>query len=124
MIKKWNLTNFKSVLKKTELKFEPLTIFAGANSSGKSTIIQSILLATQTVQNNVTSRSVVLNGHISKFGSYKNSRTRSILLECVVKVPSKSGNSPSPNLVTKSDPFRGILGILSSLIIHESKNFN
>ena len=62
--------NFKSVLKKTELKFEPLTIFAGANSSGKSTIIQSILLATQTIQNNVTSRSVVLNGHISKFGSY------------------------------------------------------
>jgi predicted ATPase len=70
MIKKWNLTNFKSVLKKTELEFEPLTIFAGANSSGKSTIIQSILLATQTIQNNVTSRSVVLNGHISKFGSY------------------------------------------------------
>jgi predicted ATPase len=70
MIKKWNLTNFKSVLKKTELEFEPLTIFAGANSSGKSTILQSILLATQTIQNNITSRSVVLNGHISKFGSY------------------------------------------------------
>lgn len=70
MIKKWKLTNFKSVSKNTELKFEPLTIFAGANSSGKSTIIQSILLATQTLQNNVTSRSVVLNGHISKFGNY------------------------------------------------------
>jgi predicted ATPase len=70
MIRKWKLTNFKSVSKRTELKFEPLTVFAGANSSGKSTIIQSILLATQTIQNPVTSRSVILNGHISKFGNY------------------------------------------------------
>jgi predicted ATPase len=70
MIKKWKLANFKSVSKRTELEFEPLTIFAGANSSGKSTIIQSILLATQTIQNPVTSRSVILNGHISKFGNF------------------------------------------------------
>ena len=70
MIKKWKLANFKSVSKERELVFEPLTIFAGANSSGKSTIIQSILLTTQTIQNPVTSRSIILNGHISKFGSF------------------------------------------------------
>lgn len=70
MIKKWKLANFKSVSKRTELELEPFTIFAGANSSGKSTIIQSILLATQTIQNPVTSRSVILNGHISKFGNF------------------------------------------------------
>ncbi|QQU04753.1 AAA family ATPase [Myroides odoratus] len=70
MITKWTIKNFKSVSKKTELKFEPLTIFAGANSSGKSTIIQSLLLTTQTIQNPVTSRSVILNGHISKFGNF------------------------------------------------------
>lgn len=70
MIDKWTIKNFKSVSKKTELKFEPLTIFAGANSSGKSTIIQSLLLTAQTIQNSVTSRSVILNGHISKFGNF------------------------------------------------------
>ncbi|SFC72731.1 AAA family ATPase [Flavobacterium phragmitis] len=70
MITKWTIKNFKSVSKKTELKFEPLTIFAGANSSGKSTIIQSLLLTAQTIQNSVTSRSVILNGHISKFGNF------------------------------------------------------
>lgn len=70
MITKWTIRNFKSVSKKTELKFEPLTIFAGANSSGKSTIIQSLLLTAQTIQNPVTSRSVILNGHISKFGNF------------------------------------------------------
>jgi predicted ATPase len=70
MITKWTIKNFKSVSQKTDLKFEPLTIFAGANSSGKSTIIQSLLLTAQTIQNSVTSRSVILNGHISKFGNF------------------------------------------------------
>ena len=34
MITKWKVFNFKSVRKETELRFAPLTIFAGANSSG------------------------------------------------------------------------------------------
>ena len=50
------------------------------------------------------------------------SKQRSILLECVVKVPSKSRNSHSPNRVTKSGPFLGFRGA-SSLIIHERKKF-
>lgn len=70
MIKDWLLNNFKSIDKETKLEFRPLTIFTGANSSGKSTILQSILLVTQTLQNPISSRSVVLNGWFKKFGSY------------------------------------------------------
>ena len=49
MITKWKVFNFKSIREETELDFGPLTIFAGANSSGKSTFIQSILLIAQTL---------------------------------------------------------------------------
>jgi Uncharacterized conserved protein len=70
MIKKWSVENFKSVNKKVSLELAPLTIFAGANSSGKSTIIQSILLTTQTIQSQVFSRPVVLNGHIVRLGTF------------------------------------------------------
>lgn len=72
MINKWILNNFKSIEKEEDLKleFRPLTIFTGANSSGKSTILQSILLVTQTLQSSIESRSIVLNGGIKKFGSY------------------------------------------------------
>lgn len=70
MINKWILDNFKSIDKEKELKFRPLTIFTGANSSGKSTVLQSILLVTQTIQSSNASRSVVLNGTFKKFGSY------------------------------------------------------
>lgn len=70
MIKKWILNNFKSIDDVKELKFRPLTIFTGANSSGKSTILQSILLVTQTIQDQIDARSIVLNGWFKKFGSY------------------------------------------------------
>jgi predicted ATPase len=47
-----------------------LTIFCGVNSSGKSTIIQSILLISQTLSSKVGSRSVVLNGNLAKLGQF------------------------------------------------------
>ena len=70
MIKKWVVEHFKSVNEKTTLELAPLTIFAGANSSGKSTIIQSILLTTQTIQSQVHSRPIILNGHILRLGTF------------------------------------------------------
>lgn len=71
MIKSWTIENFKSVADSMTLDFAPLTIFAGANSSGKSTIIQSILLITQTLQSDVDSRCVVLNGKIVRLGVFR-----------------------------------------------------
>lgn len=52
------------------MEFRPLTIFTGANSSGKSTILQSILLVTQTLQSPIASRSILLNGWFKKFGTF------------------------------------------------------
>jgi predicted ATPase len=70
MITSWKLFNFKSVKNETTLDFGPLTIFAGPNSSGKSTWIQSILLISQTLSHRVRSRSVVLNGSLTKLGQF------------------------------------------------------
>lgn len=70
MITKWKVFNFKSIREETELDLAPLTIFAGANSSGKSTFIQSILLVAQTLAHKVGSRSVVLNGALTSLGQF------------------------------------------------------
>ena len=75
MIKQWKLFNFKSVRVETDLTLEPLTIFAGANSSGKSTLIQSILLVAQTLAHKVSSRSVVLNGALARLGQFDDLKT-------------------------------------------------
>lgn len=78
MIKEWKLNNFKSIDKEQDFEFRPLTIFTGANSSGKSTILQSILLVTQTLQSPIASRSIVLNGGFKKFGTYSDIVNRRI----------------------------------------------
>ena len=70
MITSWKAFNFKSIRDETELALGPLTIFAGANSSGKSTLIQSVLLIAQTLANRVGSRSVVLNGALTSLGQF------------------------------------------------------
>lgn len=75
MITQWKLFNFKSVAVETELDFAPLTIFAGANSSGKSTFLQSILLVAQTLAHKISSRSVVLNGSLARLGQFDDLRT-------------------------------------------------
>ena len=75
MITKWKVFNFKSIRKETELDFAPLTIFAGANSSGKSTFLQSILLVAQTAAHKIASRPVVLNGAFAHLGQFDDLRS-------------------------------------------------
>jgi predicted ATPase len=70
MIASWKLFNFKSIKNETSLEFGPLTIFAGANSSGKSTWLQSVLLISQTLSHRMRSRSVVLNGALTRLGQF------------------------------------------------------
>ena len=70
MLTRWRIKNFKSAYDATELSLRPITLFAGANSSAKSTFIQSILLVSQTLTSRVYSRPVVLNGHIARLGGF------------------------------------------------------
>jgi predicted ATPase len=68
MITKWKLGNFKSFRDETEIEMGPLTIFAGPNSSGKSAILQSILMIKQTLESRASSRALVLNGNLVRLG--------------------------------------------------------
>ena len=100
MITKWKVSNFKSIYEETELNLGPLTIFAGANSSGKSTFIQSILLIAQTLEHKVGSRSVVLNGALTSFGQFDDlksngSKSDQIKIKCTCR-PLPDQDVPSP----------------------------
>ena len=75
MITNWRLYNFKSVRRELVLPLCPLTVLAGVNSSGKSTLIQSIVLVSQTLASNVPTASVVLNGPLAKLGQFDDLRS-------------------------------------------------
>lgn len=75
MITEWTVSNFKSIVKETPLSLAPLTLFAGPNSSGKSTVLQTLLLVSQTLSHKVGSRSVVLNGTLTRLGQFDDLRS-------------------------------------------------
>ena len=49
-ITKITVKGFKSIAEECEIDIRPLTILAGANSSGKSSIMQPLLLLKQTLE--------------------------------------------------------------------------
>jgi hypothetical protein len=59
------------------LELFPVTVLSGLNSSGKSTVIQSIRLIAQTLRNQSLGRPLILNGYdiqLGDFSSICNSR--------------------------------------------------
>jgi len=72
MINEISLKNFKGFKNLDQLKFKPVTILCGVNSSGKSSILQSILLAKQTVESQNPNQTLLLNGRFVHLGTFEN----------------------------------------------------
>ncbi|ACA85002.1 AAA family ATPase [Shewanella woodyi] len=72
MLKKLSISNFKSI-DKEKLKIAPLTILTGINSTGKSTVIQAILLLLRFA---IPVNRVTLNKVVSAYVSPRDTRNR------------------------------------------------
>ena len=71
MIQSIRLTNFKC-FEQQEIDLRSLTLLAGINSSGKSTIVQSLLLLRQSFLENVLPQTgLTLNGKLTQLGTAK-----------------------------------------------------
>jgi predicted ATPase len=68
-ISKITVSGFKSLYDETSIEIRPLTILAGANSSGKSSIMQPLLLMKQTLEAQYDPGTFLLNGAHVKFFS-------------------------------------------------------
>ena len=77
MLTKLRLVNFKSYINK-DISIAPLTVLAGLNSAGKSTIIQSILLLRQSYEHDSSMKTLMLNGRYTQLGSYRDVHSRSV----------------------------------------------
>src|SRR5689334_10511879 len=68
-ITRLTVAGFKSINQEQSIEIRPLTILAGANSSGKSSIMQPLLLLKQTLESSYDSGPLLLNGPNVKFTS-------------------------------------------------------
>lgn len=72
MLKSWSIKNFKPIVDSGELQLAPVTVLAGRNSSGKSSLLQSILMIAQTLSNRVLDRPLITNGLFIQLGTFEN----------------------------------------------------
>ncbi|MZP31490.1 AAA family ATPase [Heliobacterium undosum] len=72
MIESISLSNFKAFKNLDMLKLKPITVLCGTNSCGKSSLMQSILLLKQTLENQNPSQTLLLNGRFAHLGSFEN----------------------------------------------------
>ncbi len=93
MITRIEVSGFKSLYTPQAIDIKPLTILAGANSSGKSSIMQPLLLMKQTLYSPFSSDdALMLNGTNVKFTSVdqifsKNQSTFTITLTLTEIIP-------------------------------------
>lgn len=83
MLKSWSVEHFKPIITLQELNLAPVTVLAGLNSSGKSSLLQSILMISQTLSSRVLDRSLLPNGPTVQLGTFEdilNETSRSRIL--------------------------------------------
>ena len=72
MLREYQLTNFKAFAGPEKLPIRPITLIYGPNSSGKSSVLQSLLLLKQTLQEAEDPDTVLLpKGNLVNLGSYR-----------------------------------------------------
>lgn len=64
------IRGYKCLQRRTKIELRPLTVLTGVNSSGKSSVIQAILLTAQTAQSRYRQSSAVLNGPLVQLGTF------------------------------------------------------
>src|SRR4051812_2986857 len=74
MLTRWIVNNFKPLRQIAPIQLGRLTVLAGLNSAGKSSVIQSILLVGQTLANQNPDRPLILNGHAVRLGTFRSVR--------------------------------------------------
>jgi len=70
LIKTLSLKNFKSFINTNDIELAPLTVLSGQNSSGKSSLVQAILVLKQTLESPFSDEPIILNGAYVTLGEF------------------------------------------------------
>jgi len=121
MLKSWSIENFKPIVDSGELKLAPVTVFAGLNSSGKSSLLQSILMISQTLSSRVLDRPLLPNGPIVQLGTFEDilnglSHSSILTISFELEMEKEEIKTPSRRVLTDGRLVHSRLGIKSSKV--------
>lgn len=100
-IRKIAVKGFKSIVKECEIEIRPLTILAGANSSGKSSIMQPLLMLKQTLEAPYDPGPLLIDGPNVQFTEVEQFMSTVIKQEKMsrLQIQIETGNAESSNLI-------------------------
>jgi predicted ATPase len=78
MLTQIKLTNFKCFKEETTFPLSKFNLFTGVNGGGKSTLLQSLLLIKQSIEHDIYTSELLLNGSCINLGSFDDVRNREI----------------------------------------------
>jgi len=78
MITQIKLTNFKCFKEETTFPLSKFNLLTGVNGGGKSTLLQSLLLMHQSIEHDMYTTQLILNGSCVNLGSFDDVRNRDI----------------------------------------------
>ncbi len=70
MLSSFQLKDFKSINNLDPILLTEYSILCGSNSSGKSSVIQALLMLSQTFSSRFSQGTIALNGHLVRLGSF------------------------------------------------------
>lgn len=72
MLKEYQITNFKAFAGPATIPIKPITLIFGPNSSGKSAVLQSLLMLKQTLDESISSTpTLITKGNLVDLGSHR-----------------------------------------------------
>ncbi|WP_255252924.1 AAA family ATPase [Citrobacter freundii] len=91
MLTKLYIDNFKSIKMDEPIDLNNFSILCGSNSSGKSSLIQAILLVCQSFSNGYQNKSIALNGNLVRLGAFQDiknhfSENESLILSLTIPI--------------------------------------
>jgi hypothetical protein len=105
MITEYGLTNFKAFAGQQRIKLKPITLIYGQNSSGKSSLLQSILLLKQTIESSENPEMLLLpKGNLVDLGGFRefiNAHDVKKQFVFEVRMPIPKGERFFPGMLTR-----------------------
>ena len=118
------IENFKSYTEKQAIRFSDLSVFLGANSSGKSTALQALLAIKQTMECNSPDEDLLLSGKYVALGDFDDvisSNKEKFSFTAILNQTGLTENMLADDIFSISWTFRkgddGISAILDCLVI-------
>ena len=127
MLKSVSFENYKCFKARTTIELAPLTLLCGVNSSGKSSIINSLLMLKQSYENSAIENKMELNGKYIKSGSFddiifKGENGKITFQTCYeLAAPPRGGIKKSKNDITAfktlAKMFAGVVDNITSFVV-------